>query len=106
MNKLILASLIVPAILFASSSAIAADAKALAKKSGCFGCHAIDKTIVGPAWKDVAKRYKNDPAARDKLVASVTKGSQGKWGTKIHMQSQKNVSKQDVVTLVDYILTL
>ena len=50
---------------------------ALAKKSGCLACHSVEKKIVGPTWKDVAKRYKGDAGAKARLVAKVKKGGKG-----------------------------
>lgn len=77
----------------------------LAKKSGCLSCHAIDKKVIGPAWKDVAAKYKGDAKAKDSLTASIRSGSKGKWG-KMAMPPQKKPSDADVATLVDFILGL
>lgn len=52
----------------------------LAKKHGCFACHAVDKKLVGPSYKDVAAKYSGDKQAEAKLFESVKKGSTGKWG--------------------------
>ena len=52
----------------------------LAKKHACFACHAVDKKLVGPAYKDVAAKYRGDASAEAKLVEKVKKGSQGTWG--------------------------
>ncbi|MDH5377135.1 MAG: hypothetical protein OEX00_02290, partial [Gammaproteobacteria bacterium] len=59
------------------SQAQAADMPPLAKKSGCTACHAIDKKVVGPAWADVAKKYKGDGGAKAALVDKVKKGGKG-----------------------------
>lgn len=59
----------------------AAQANAdLAKTKNCMACHALDKKLVGPAFKDVAAKYKGNKDAQAKLVASITKGSTGAWG--------------------------
>jgi cytochrome c len=68
------------AIAFAGVSAPVAADEALAKAKGCTACHAIDKKLVGPAYKDVAKKYKGDAKAKDTMVTSILKGSQGKYG--------------------------
>lgn len=52
----------------------------LAKAKNCMGCHALDKKILGPAFKDVAAKYKDQKDAEAKIVASMTKGSTGVWG--------------------------
>lgn len=59
----------------------ASDTIALVKnaKADCLNCHQIDKKIVGPAWKDVAAKYKGDATAQDALVAKVIKGGSGHW---------------------------
>ncbi|MEJ2181013.1 MAG: cytochrome C-551, partial [Gammaproteobacteria bacterium] len=51
----------------------------LAKKSGCLACHSVDKKVVGPAWKDVAAKYKGDAGAKATLVEKVKKGGKGNW---------------------------
>ena len=84
--------------------------EALAKKSGCFACHAIDKKIVGPAWKDVAVRYKGDAGARDALIKKVKTGGKGNWtevtkGVPMPPYSPR-VKDADIATLVDFILKL
>jgi len=52
----------------------------LIKDKGCTACHANDKKVIGPAYKDVAKKYKGDAAAPAKLADKVMKGGQGVWG--------------------------
>ena len=52
----------------------------LAKSKNCMGCHAMDKKVLGPGFKDVAMKYKGQKDAEAKLAASITKGSTGVWG--------------------------
>lgn len=52
----------------------------LAKSKNCMGCHAIDKKVIGPAFRDVAAKYGAQKDAQAKLVASIAKGSTGTWG--------------------------
>lgn len=54
--------------------------EALAKAKNCMACHALDKKVVGPAYKDVAAKYKGDKGAVDKLAAKVKAGGSGVWG--------------------------
>ena len=98
--------LLITTILLWSAPATAEDILTLAKKGGCLACHAMEKTIVGPAWKDVAASYKGDKSARQKLIDSIRHGSKGKWGNKVHMKAQHKVSDEEVGKLVDYILSL
>ena len=87
-----------------------ADQLALAQKSGCLACHAIDKKVVGPPWRDVSKRYLNDPKAKEKLVAKVSKGGRGNWtdvvGTAAMPPYSPRVSDENIAKLVDFVLSL
>jgi cytochrome c len=72
------------ALLFAlmlNTGAHAADPAALAQSKGCLSCHSVDAKIVGPAYKDVAKKYAGDKTAEDQLVKKVVGGGSGVWGT-------------------------
>ena len=77
---------------------------ALATAKGCTACHAVDKKLVGPAYKDVAKKYKAEKDGAAVMQASVLKGSQGKWGP-IPMPANK-VTEEEAKKLVAWILTL
>lgn len=82
----------------------------LARKSGCLACHAVDNKIVGPGWKDVAKRYKGDASAKAALIEKVKKGGKGNWtevtkGVPMPPYSPR-VSDADIEKLVDFILAL
>jgi cytochrome c len=79
--------------------------EALAKKNNCMACHQVDKKVVGPAYKDIAAKYKGDASARDTLIAKVKQGGSGTWGA-IPMPPNAAVSEEDVATLVDWILSL
>jgi cytochrome c len=76
----------------------------LAKKHACFACHTVDKKMVGPAYKDVAAKYRGDKAAPAKLAEKVKKGSQGVWGN-VPMPPNTNVPDADVNALVKWILS-
>ena len=83
---------------------------ALARKSGCLACHSVDKKIVGPAWKDVATRYKSKSDARTLLIEKVSKGGRGSWtdavGNVAMPPYYPRVSKENIERLVDFILSL
>lgn len=82
-----------------------ADALGLAKKSGCLVCHAIDRKVVGPAWKDVAAKYRGDAGAEARLVEKVGKGGGGVWGN-MAMPANSKVSEADRQALVRFVLSL
>jgi len=74
---------IVFALLAGASIALSGQAQAnadLAKTKNCMGCHALDKKVLGPAFHDVSVKYKGQKDAEAKMVASITKGSNGVWG--------------------------
>jgi cytochrome c len=82
-----------------------AAADALMKKDGCAACHAVDKKVIGPAYQDVAAKYKGDAGAAAKLADKVKKGGVGVWG-QIPMPPNAQVSDADIKELVGWILTL
>jgi cytochrome c len=101
-------ALIAAAGILGTGAAQAADAKAaeeLMKKNVCTACHAIDKKMVGPAYKDVAAKYRGQKDAEAKLVEKVKKGGVGVWG-QVPMPPNPNVSDADAKALVSWILTL
>ena len=92
----------------ASTEATAVDAAAaqqLARQSNCLKCHAVDRKKEGPAYKDVAAKYKGDKGAEAKLVEKVKKGGSGVWG-QVPMPPNANVKDEDVKSLVKWILDL
>ena len=78
--------------------------EALAKAKNCMACHAIDKKLVGPAYKDVAAKYKGDAKAADMLAAKVKAGGKGVWG-QIPMPPN-NVTPEEAKKLVAWVLSL
>jgi len=74
----------IPALATALMAVVAAPAFAqadLAQKKNCMACHAVDKKVLGPAYKDVAAKYAGQKDAVDKLAAKVMKGGAGVWAT-------------------------
>ena len=90
--------------LAAAGIAGADDQLKLATDKGCTACHAVDKKVIGPAYKDVAKKYKSDAKAPEALAQKVIKGGQGVWGP-IPMPPNK-VSDDEAKKLVTWILGL
>jgi cytochrome c len=97
------------AIFLAAAAAIPASfpvaaSEELAKKHACLACHASDKKLVGPSYKEVAAKYRNDSGAEAKLVDKVKKGSQGTWG-QVPMPPNANVPDGEARALVKWILS-
>jgi len=106
--KLIATILAVSAAAAFAGGAHAADAKAaeaLLKSSGCTACHAVDKKLVGPAYKDVAAKYRNDKKAEAELITKVKAGSKGAWGP-VPMPPNAHVKDADIKTMVQWVLTV
>lgn len=87
------------------SHAMAADGLALAQKNACLACHQVDKKLVGPAYKDVAAKYKGDKTAEAKLIKKVKEGGKGVWGD-IPMPPNPQVKDEDLKAIVQWILAL
>jgi cytochrome c len=97
-----------PALIVAWAAAAATPAFAqadFAQKKNCMACHAVDKKVLGPAYKDVAAKYAGQKDALDKLSAKVVKGGTGVWGN-IPMPANPQVTDAEAKQLVAWILTL
>ncbi len=81
-----------------------AKGDALAKASNCMACHAVDHKLIGPAYQDVAKKYKGDKEAEAKLIAKVKNGGAGVWGQIPMPPNAPKVSDADIKTLVEWVL--
>ncbi len=89
-----------------ATQANAEDAKALAQKSGCLACHSVEAKVLGPAYKDVAAKYKGQKDAEAKLVEKVKKGGSGTWGPIPMPANSPQVKDEDIKTMVKWILSL
>ena len=103
MKKLVTCLLISAGLLASSANALASEA--LAKKYNCLACHAVDKKLIGPAYQDVAAKYKGDAGAEARLIAKVKNGGSGTWG-QIPMPPNSSVPDADIKTLVKWVLSL
>lgn len=104
-----LLSVIAMASMMMATNAQAADAaaaKSLAQKSGCLACHKVDTKVLGPAYKDVAAKYKGVKGAEAKLVTKVKKGGSGVWGPMPMPANSPQVKDEDIKTIVQWILSL
>ncbi len=100
MKKLLLA--------LAATVAVATPALAdlaLAKAKNCMACHAVDKKLVGPAYKDVAAKYAGQKDAVDKLAIKIMKGGSGVWGP-VPMPANTQVSEAEAKQLAAWVLSL
>jgi len=77
----------------------------MAKKYNCVACHANDKKLVGPSYKDVAAKYAADGGAAEKLAKKIKSGGAGVWGP-IPMPAHPQVSDADALTLAKYVLSI
>lgn len=102
MKQFVIAALMLGAA--ASAHAVdAAKAQEIANKNACMGCHQVDKKLVGPAFKDVAAKYKGDKNALATLTKKVKGGGSGVWGP-VPMPANAAVSDADLKTVVEWVL--
>jgi cytochrome c len=79
--------------------------QALATSKNCMACHALDKKLVGPSYKDVAAKYAGDKSAADKLAAKIQKGGAGVWGP-VPMPANTQVNDAEAKKLAAWVLTI
>ena len=71
--------------------------------NACSGCHSLDARVVGPSFREVARKYSGDAAAQSRLVAKVRGGGKGAWGS-VPMPPNPNLSAADAATLIAWVL--
>jgi cytochrome c len=76
----------------------------LAKQKNCLACHAADKKLVGPSYKDVAAKYKGDKDAAAKLAKKIREGGVGVWG-QVPMPANPQVNEQEAASLAKWVLS-
>jgi cytochrome c551/c552 len=81
------------------------DIAELAKSKACLGCHGIDKRIVGPAFKEIAARYKGEPGIQAKLAQKLRRGGSGVWGP-MAMPPNPDLAESDAAALIQWVLGL
>jgi cytochrome c len=96
--------------LFALAALVVVSAPAmadlqLAQAKNCMACHAIDKKLVGPAYKDVAAKYAGQKDAADRLALKIMKGGSGVWGP-VPMPANVQVNEAEAKKLAAWVLTL
>jgi cytochrome c len=104
---MISSQLLSAALLTLTSGAVfaqsAAAAKALAAKNACMACHAVDKKLVGPAFKDVAAKHAGQPDALEKVSARIKSGGAGLYGP-VPMPAQAQLKDDELKLLAGWIL--
>jgi cytochrome c len=103
-HRMKLLSVVIAALAGAAAAPAFAQAE-LAQKKNCMACHAIDKKVLGPAYKEVAAKYAGQKDAVDQLAAKVVKGGTGVWGN-IPMPANPQVTDAEAKQLVAWIMTL
>lgn len=99
-----LSALFVASAALAMSPATVQASQALAEKNGCLGCHSVSEKVVGPAYKDVAAKYKGRKDAAAMLAAKVKAGGSGVWGT-VAMPPHPKVSDKDLKKIIAWVLS-
>ena len=94
---------VLAAAVTAASPALADEA--LAKAKNCLACHAVDKKLVGPSYKDVAAKYAKDKGSVDLLAAKIMKGGSGVWGP-VPMPANPQVNEAEAKKLATWVLTI
>ena len=79
--------------------------QALATAKNCMACHAVDKKLVGPSYKDVAKKYAGQKDAADKLAVKIIKGGSGVWGA-VPMPANAQVNEAESKKLAAWVMSL
>jgi cytochrome c len=92
------------AALTLSGGALAQDAAKLAQEKACLACHAVDKKVVGPSYKDIAGKYRSDKNAEANLAKKIRAGGVGVWG-QVPMPPNTTVSEKEAQILVKWILS-
>ncbi|GAA4429730.1 c-type cytochrome [Acidovorax lacteus] len=96
-------TLITLALSLAAATPAFAD-MALATSKNCMACHAVDKKLVGPSYKEVGAKYAGQKDAVDKLAAKIIKGGKGVWG-EVAMPANPQVNEAEAKKLAAWILT-
>lgn len=103
MKQFVIATLMLACAASANAAVDAAKAQEIANKNACMGCHQVDKKLVGPAYKDVAAKYKGDKNALATLTKKVKSGGAGVWGP-VPMPANAALSDADLKTVVEWVL--
>lgn len=101
--SVMLASTPVKVVAGGAESRTVTDVQVLLHENTCLACHAVDKKVVGPAFQTVAAKYKGDPDAQAKVIASIRHGGVGKWGN-VPMPPMAALTATQINALAAYVL--
>lgn len=96
MKTLLISLLLISPTIYASEE--------LAKKNNCMACHQAERKVVGPAYKEIADKYRNQAGATDYLAKKIRSGGKGVWG-QMPMPAQSHVSEANSQEIAKWILT-
>ena len=94
------------ALSFSAAAFAADDGETLFKKHGCSTCHSVDKKLVGPAYKEVAAKYRGNADAQAMLEKKVRSGGSGNWGKMPMPPASKSVSDDNIKAIVQWVLSI
>lgn len=101
MKSIVISMAVAAGLMVAGSAMAKTPMPAVAKKNNCTACHKVDKKVVGPAWTDVAAKYKTD-AEWEAVAKKIKKGGSGAWGS-MPMPANPKVSDADMKEIIDFI---
>jgi cytochrome c len=99
----VLLTLLAAVVLPAQAAPDAAAALSIVQKNNCLSCHAVDSQVVGPAYREITKKYHGDATAPDKLFTKVRNGGAFVWG-EVPMPANPTISDADLHTVIAWIL--
>jgi len=103
--KTFLISLMTTGLIISGSALATEDQMVLLIKNNCMNCHKLSGKLIGPGFVEIAKKYKEDASAVEKLTAKITKGGFGIWGTMPMPPVSHEVKKNDIKIMIDFILS-
>lgn len=101
----LLAASVLPGLAWAEPGRDFEEGYALADSKGCFECHTVGRTDVGPSFSEIARRYRFDPLALERLPYVLRNGEVGHWGRRLPMWPQVNLTDDEIRQLVSWVLS-
>ena len=102
----LLSALGIAALALSATSSYASNGAELTQKNGCMACHGVDKKILGPAFKDVSKKYKGNADAVASLSKKIKDGGSGVWGPNPMPPNGPKVNDADIKIMAEYVLSM
>lgn len=89
-----------------AGNVLAANGEGLAINSNCMTCHALEQKALGPSFREIAAKYRNDKSAQTALERKIRNGGSGTWGKMPMPATPKSISDSDIKNIVQWILSL